>query len=88
MSKGDHWPSLSIKHRGETTYKPAPQDLIDTAKKTLNEAKKVAKAERQAAAPAATNPQNDDHAPLLEDIYMGVKEPPRPSGPAARAGMI
>ena len=88
MSKGDHWPSLSIKRRGETTFKPAPQYLIDTAKKTLNEAKKVAKAERQAAAPAAANPQNDDDDLLLEDINMGVEEPPQPSGPAARAGII
>ena len=87
MSKGDHWPSLAIKRRGETAYKPAPQGLIDTAKKTLNEAKKIAKAERQAAAPPAANSQNDDDDLLLEDMDMGVDEPPQPSGPAARAGM-
>ena len=87
MSKGDHWPSLAIKRRGETAYKPAPQDLIDTVKKMLNEAKKVAKAERQAAAPPAASSQNDDDDLLLEDMDMGVEEPPQPSGPAARAGM-
>ena len=87
MSKGDHRPSLAIKRRGETAYKPGPQDLIDTAKKTLNEAKKVAKAECQAAARPATNSQNDDDDLLLGDMDMGVEGPPQPSGPAARAGV-
>ena len=32
MGKGDHWPVLLIKRRGETAYKAAPKDLLDIAK--------------------------------------------------------
>lgn len=53
MGKGDHWPVLSIKRKGEAAYKPAPKGLIDTAKTNLfkqikktNAAKKAQKEHR------------------------------------------
>ena len=43
MGKGDHWPVLLIKRRGETAYKAAPKDLLDIAKGQIkNEQKNVA----------------------------------------------
>ena len=90
MTRGDHWPVLMIKRRWATSCELAAQDLIDTAKKNINEAKKATKlqsaqaAGTRAPAASATKPPNsiaaDIHAEeedilLLDDVKMGEQFP-------------
>ena len=48
MGKGDHWPVLLIKRRGETAYKSAPKDLMDIAKEQIKNEQKAVAMQRRA----------------------------------------
>lgn len=96
MTKGDNWPVLTIKRRGETSYKPAAPELIETAKKSLNEAKKAARElAAAAAAPPPSVPQpgaamdlrSADDDLLYDDVDMGADAAPAPTTKAGRTGM-
>ena len=78
MMKGDQWPQIRMKRRGDKNYKPACKDLVEMAKQNLVKASKARAAERKAA--------NDA---LLLDEEMETEPTPSTSnatGPASAAG--
>ena len=78
MGKGDQWPILRIKRRGEATYKPAPEQLIGTARSSI--------AKRQKAEAAAGKAEQEESLLYGAEEHMKTAPPSSSAGPSAAAG--
>lgn len=79
MVKGEAWPQLRIKRRGQAKYEQAPKELVDLARQNMIKAKKALAADRRA--------QNESRILYEEeDMELGSNADPRPSGSATAAG--
>lgn len=79
MVKGEAWPQIRIKRRGEPVYKPAPKEFVEIAKQNLIRANKARAAERKA--------EHDSR--ILYDEEEEMETAPGPSqaqGPSQAAG--
>ena len=78
MGKGDQWPVLRIKRRGEATYKPAPDQLIETARSSI--------ARRHKAEAAARKAEQEESLLYGAEEQMETAPPSSSAGPSAAAG--
>ena len=78
MGKGDQWPILRVKRRGEAAYKPAPEQLIETARSSIAKRQKVEAVERKA--------KQEESLLYGAEEQMETAPPSSLAGPSATAG--
>ena len=81
MGKGDHWPTLRIKRRGEALYHTAATDLLELAKANIHKANKAQAAARKVAQDNRLLYGNEEHMDTNSQASTSA-------GPAAAAGKI